>query len=52
MRLLELIKTTFVPRPTCQDKDCPSYGDPDFGEGTCPADHALRDGEVMDKSWP
>jgi len=31
-----------VPRtaPRCQESTCPDYGDPDFGEGTCPAEHA------------
>lgn len=24
----------------CRDTACPDYGDPDFGEGTCPAEHA------------
>jgi hypothetical protein len=24
----------------CQDPTCPDFGDPDFGEGTCPAEHA------------
>lgn len=24
----------------CVDPSCPDYGDPDFGEGTCPAEHA------------
>jgi hypothetical protein len=26
--------------PRCQNPACPDYGDPDFGEGTCPAEHA------------
>ena len=26
--------------PHCQDPTCPDYGDPNFGEGTCPAEHA------------
>ena len=50
--LLQKIRNLFAERPSCQDKDCPSFGDPDFGEGTCPADHALREGEVMEQSWP
>lgn len=24
----------------CRDPSCPDYGDPDFGEATCPAEHA------------
>lgn len=24
----------------CREPGCPDYGDPDFGEGTCPAEHA------------
>lgn len=26
--------------PRCQVPTCPDFGDPDFGEGTCPAEHA------------
>jgi hypothetical protein len=26
--------------PRCQEPTCPDYGDPDFGEATCPAEHA------------
>jgi hypothetical protein len=26
----------------CFDPECPDFGDPDFGEGTCPAEHANR----------
>ena len=26
--------------PRCTDPDCPDYGSEDFGEGTCPSDHA------------
>lgn len=29
------------PRPRCQDPECPNYGDPDFGEATCPEEHAI-----------
>lgn len=25
--------------PRCQEPTCPDFGDPDFGEGTCPAEH-------------
>lgn len=25
---------------SCQDPECPDFGDPSFGEGTCPAGHA------------
>lgn len=25
--------------PRCMDPDCPDFGDYDFGEGTCPAEH-------------
>ena len=24
----------------CRCRSCPDFGDPDFGEGTCPSDHA------------
>ncbi len=27
--------------PRCGDQQCPSFGDKDFGEGTCPVEHAL-----------
>lgn len=27
-------------RLRCQEPTCPDYGDPSFGEGTCPAEHA------------
>lgn len=27
--------------PRCVDPDCPNFYDPSFGEGSCPADHAL-----------
>lgn len=27
--------------PRCQEPTCPSFGDPDFGEATCPFDHAV-----------
>lgn len=30
----------WVSAPRCQEPTCPDYGDPDFGEGTCPAEHA------------
>ncbi len=26
--------------PRCQDPNCPAFGDPNFGEATCPAEHA------------
>jgi len=29
---------TVVPR--CQEPTCPDHGDPNHGEGTCPAEHA------------
>jgi len=28
------------PKPRCQEPTCPDYGDPDFGEATCPTEHA------------
>lgn len=27
--------------PRCQEPTCPDFGDPDFGEATCPAEHAV-----------
>jgi hypothetical protein len=27
--------------PRCRVATCPDFGDPDFGEGTCPAWHAV-----------
>lgn len=26
----------------CHEPSCGSFGDPDFGQGTCPAEHAVR----------
>lgn len=34
----------FDPRwnaPRCQEPTCPNFGDPDFGEATCPEEHAI-----------
>lgn len=28
------------PDVRCRDPHCPDFGDPSFGEGTCPAEHA------------
>jgi hypothetical protein len=36
----DLSDTGSQPRPQCQAPTCPDFGDPDFGEGTCPSDHA------------
>lgn len=30
----------WVSAPRCQEPDCPDFGSFDFGEGTCPAEHA------------
>lgn len=30
----------------CEEPTCPDFGDPDFGEGTCPAEHARPAGET------
>lgn len=30
--------------PRCMEPRCPDFGDYDFGEGTCPADHAIPPG--------
>jgi hypothetical protein len=27
-------------RPRCQEPSCPDFGDPHFGDGTCPSEHA------------
>jgi hypothetical protein len=37
----------------CTDPECPDYGSPDFGEGTCPQEHAslLRDTDVVDDEF-
>lgn len=29
-----------TPELRCRDPQCPDFGDPDFGEATCPSDHA------------
>jgi hypothetical protein len=30
-----------VSAPRCQESTCPDFGSYDFGEGTCPAEHAV-----------
>jgi hypothetical protein len=30
-----------VVRSRCHDPACPDFGDPDFGEATCPQEHAF-----------
>lgn len=34
--------TGWVSAPRCCEPTCPDFGDWDFGEGTCPAEHADR----------
>lgn len=34
--------------PRCQEPTCPDFGDPDFGEGTCPSEHAHPSGGESD----
>lgn len=36
----ELLAKEDAERPRCMEPTCPDYGDPDFGEMTCPAEHA------------
>lgn len=33
----------------CREPSCPDYGDADFGEGTCPAEHARSESSL---GWP
>lgn len=42
------------PQVRCSDKTCPDYGSADFGEGRCPASHALSAplaGQGDHRSW-
>lgn len=34
-------KSSFGTAVKCSDPECPDFGDPSFGEGTCPADHVF-----------
>jgi DNA-binding XRE family transcriptional regulator len=33
-------QTGLASQPRCLEPECPDFGDPDFGEATCPAEHA------------
>lgn len=37
----------WVSAPRCYEPTCPDYGSWDFGEGTCPAEHAEPPAEVV-----
>jgi hypothetical protein len=37
-------KGGWVSAPRCQEPTCPDFGSFDFGEGTCPAEHATAPG--------
>lgn len=36
----QVIRPLAEPDIRCFDPHCPDFGDPSFGEGTCPAEHA------------
>lgn len=38
-------KGGWVSAPRCQEPTCPDFGSFDFGEGTCPAEHADREAD-------
>jgi len=40
-------KGGWISAPRCHEPTCPDFGSYDFGEGTCPAEHAVAHAEDL-----